>query len=74
LPAARKDFEGIMAHVPDAAQRLLAVHRRAGSYQTPAFCTAPALQRSATRCAASGERGWPGRRAFARLRAKGSPP
>src|SRR4051812_36323808 len=41
--------------VPDALQRSSRCCAEPGPYQTPEFVTAPALQRTATRCAASGE-------------------
>jgi len=54
--------QGLMNHsrVPGAMQRSSRCFAEPGPYRTPAFCTAPALQRTtsrrAARCAASGAR------------------
>ena len=45
-----------MHRVPDAVQRSSRCSAEPGPLGTPEFVTTPALQRTASRCAASGER------------------
>jgi hypothetical protein len=57
LPTLR--FCGEQSRVADAVQRPLTVHRKAGTVTSAAFRYDPALQRTASRCAASGARDAP---------------